>query len=310
MKKIKIFLASSITELKFDRLEVGDFVRQLNDIYFDRGVQFSLIKCDDYDNAIAAGGKQAELDREICDSELCFFLFFKKVGDYIRHEFEIALEAFRTCQRPKIVTYFKYVDTPEEATGDVRAFMQMLDDEIKHYYNIYQNIDTLKLGILMQIKLLKLDAEEPKVEGGKVTFGGMTVAETENLPVFSSNHTLAELKARLQHITQEYYSLREQYKNDLGNDDLHSPIPKSQARRRNSRRSSRKKRIRCSKRQGGCWKTRPRGSSLRGKSRRIVHLSAAITTTRSRFWTSARSWRNSPATRRCRRGMRSASRPM
>ncbi len=215
MKKIKIFLASSITDLRFDRLEVGDFIRQLNDIYFDRGVQFSLIKCDDYDNAIAADGKQSEFDREIRDSELCFFLFFKKVGDYTRHEFEVALEAFRNNKKPKIVTYFKYVETPDEAQGEVRAFMQMLDGEVKHYYNIYQNIDTLKLGILMQVKLMGLDAEEPKVEGGKVVFGGQTVAETSALPVFAGNASLAGLKEKYKALTQRYYELREKLSSDL-----------------------------------------------------------------------------------------------
>ena len=93
MKKIKIFLASSIEDLKEDRLQVGDFFRQLNEIYFDSGIHFSLIKCEDYDNSIVSGGKQREYDREIAESELVFFLFFRKVGDYTRHEFEVALEA-------------------------------------------------------------------------------------------------------------------------------------------------------------------------------------------------------------------------
>ncbi|MBO4983477.1 MAG: hypothetical protein J6D23_05410 [Clostridia bacterium] len=47
MKKVKIFLASSIEDLKDDRLFVGDFFRQLNEIYLDSGVHFSLIKCED-----------------------------------------------------------------------------------------------------------------------------------------------------------------------------------------------------------------------------------------------------------------------
>ena len=63
MKKIKIFLASSIEDLEEDRLRVGDFFRQLNDVYLDSGVQFKLIKCEDYDNAIAAAGKQAEYQK-------------------------------------------------------------------------------------------------------------------------------------------------------------------------------------------------------------------------------------------------------
>ncbi len=215
MKKVKIFLASSITDLKIDRLEVGDFIRQLNEIYFDRGVQFFLCKCEDYDNAISAAGKQAEYDREICDSELCFFLFFKKVGDYTRHEFEIALDAFKAAQKPKIVTYFKYIESPDEAQGEVKAFMQMLDGELRHYYNIYQNIDTLKLGILMQIKLMGLDTEEPKVENGKVVFGGQTVADTSALPIFTGNASLGSLKEKYSTLTQKYYELREKLAENL-----------------------------------------------------------------------------------------------
>ena len=219
MKKIKLFLASSINDLRIDRLEVGDFIRQLNEIYFDRGVQFFLCKCEDYDNAIAADGKQSEYDREIRDSELCFFLFFKKVGDYTRHEFEVALDAFKTYKKPKIVTYFKYVETPDEAQGEVKAFMQMLDGEIRHYYNIYQNIDTLKLGVLMQIKLMGLDAEEPKVENGKVTFGGQTVADTAALPVFAGNASLSELKEKHRSLTEKYYELREKLSSDLDDEE-------------------------------------------------------------------------------------------
>ena len=80
MRRIKVFLASSIEDLREDRLEVGDFFRQLNEIYIDSGVHFSLIKCEDYDNSIVSGGKQSQYDEEIRDSELCFFLFYRKAG--------------------------------------------------------------------------------------------------------------------------------------------------------------------------------------------------------------------------------------
>ena len=91
MKRIRIFLASSITDLKFDRIEIGNFFRQLNDIYIESGIYFELAMCEDYDNGIALEGKQSELDKLICDSELVFFIFFKRVGEYTVHEFEVAL---------------------------------------------------------------------------------------------------------------------------------------------------------------------------------------------------------------------------
>ena len=206
MKKVKIFLASSIEDLKYDRLEVGDFFQQLNEIYLDSGIHFSLVKCEDYDNAIVTGGKQKEYDREIVESELVFFLFFRKVGDYTKHEFEVAIEAFRKNTKPKIVTYFKYVNSIDEANTEVKSFMQLLDGELKHYYNTYGNIDTLKLGILMQIKIMSLDKSELKIQDGAMILNGRSLVNTKNVPILSGNKTLTELtnkKCELQALLAE-----------------------------------------------------------------------------------------------------------
>ena len=200
MKKIKIFLASSIDDLREDRLQVGDFFRQLNEIYLDSGIHFSLIKCEDYDNSIVANGKQAEYDREISESELVFFLFFRKVGDYTKHEFDIALESFKTKEKPKIITYFKYVTNINEANDEVKLFMQLLDGELKHYYNTYGHIDTLKLGILLQIKLMSLDASEFKIQDGEVLLNGNSIVKTANVPILNGNKTLHELTQKKQEL--------------------------------------------------------------------------------------------------------------
>ena len=214
MKKIKIFLASSITDLYDDRLAIGDFFRQLNEIYIDLGVHFSLIKCEDYDNSIALSGKQSQYDGEIRDSELCFFLFFRKIGEYTLHEFDVALEAFKKNGRPKIVTYVKYIDDIQNAPEEVVAFMKRLDGEMRHYYNTYGHIDTLKLGVLMQIKLLGLDVSKENdvsVKDGKVVFMGESLLSTENIPIFSGNEGLAQLTERKKQITAELNEARSKY---------------------------------------------------------------------------------------------------
>lgn len=208
MKRIRIFFASSITDLRFDRIEIGNFFRQLNDVYIESGVYFELAMCEDYDNGVALEGKQSELDKLICDSELVFFVFFKKVGEYTKHEFEIALENFKSCKRPKIVTYFKTVDDADEAVQDVSDFMNMLDTELRHYYNIYKEIDTLKLGMLMQIKLMRLDNSELSIEGGKVMHGKTQIAETKNIPMFECNDKLNKLKAELSDAEKKYVSAK------------------------------------------------------------------------------------------------------
>ena len=212
MKTIKIFLASSIEDLESDRDKIGDFIRQVDEVYLRRNIHISLIKCEDYDNSIAIGGKQQEYDREIRESELVFFLFFRKVGEYTKHELEVALEAFRSQNKPRIVTYFKYVDDAEEVVQEVRDFMQLLDQELKHYYNRYNHIDTLKLGIIMQIKLLKLDSVQPKLEDGFVFWGGRPVVKAENVPMFRENKPLRELFERQRQLRSDLLQYRKAYK--------------------------------------------------------------------------------------------------
>ena len=219
MKKIRIFFASSIVDLKFDRIEIGNFFRQLNDAYIENGIYFELIMCEDYDNSISLDGKQSELDRLICESEIVFFVFFTKVGEVTKHEFDIALENYKNCNKPKIVTYFKCIDAPESAADDVRQFMTMLDSELRHYYNIYREIDTLKLGMFMQIKLMRLDSSELKVENGSLMHGKTVIADTEKIPMFRFNERLNELKARLASAEEKYRAAKVAFLKNGSDDD-------------------------------------------------------------------------------------------
>ena len=58
MKNVNIFLASSITELKEDRLAFGDFVRRLNDEYVRHGFYLRLFLCEDEEIAMVSTSKQ------------------------------------------------------------------------------------------------------------------------------------------------------------------------------------------------------------------------------------------------------------
>ncbi len=211
MKKIKIFLASSIEDLRDDRIAIGDYFRQLNEIYIDRGIHLSLIKCEDYDDSIAAGGKQSRYDAEIRDSELCFFLFYRKVGEYTRHEFEVALEAFKNSEKPKIVTYFRAVEGANDAQENVIGFMRLLDEELHHYYSLYGHIDTLKLGILMQIKLLGLDSSTVSLVDGEVRLNGETMLLARNVPMLNGLDSLRELTERKRELTAAKDAARATY---------------------------------------------------------------------------------------------------
>ena len=214
MKNIKIFLVPSSNAVMGDMTGVRDFFRQLNEMYFDSGINFSILNANEM--------TENELEEHVADSDLSFFLFFEDVSDYMRRCFDIFFESFKNTDKPKIVTYFKYTESPNDMTEAVREFSQMLGNELKHYYNNYNSIDTLKLGILMQIKVMRLDASQITIsDDGKICLNGQPVADTSKIPMFEFNDRLNELKSRYDELTKEWGRLRTLRMDDPNNEELY-----------------------------------------------------------------------------------------
>ena len=227
MRKIKIFIGSSIEELKDDRVAIGNFFRQLNDLYLDNGLYFQLVMCEDYDDSIEADGKQSKYDKEIEDSELSVFIFFKKVGEYTEHEFEVAYSHFKKELRPKILTVFKCVNDKNELFSSVQYFADKLDKELKHYYKTYSNTDSLKLWLIMQIKSMGLDQSMVEFKGGKVLVNGESIAVYSNAPAFCNHEELAKLKGELERIKSDYLRCKASYLENPNDLDLYLEYSKT-----------------------------------------------------------------------------------
>ena len=214
MKNIKIFLVPSSDAVMGDMTEVRDFFRQLNEMYFDSGINFSILNANEM--------TENELKEHVADSDLSFFLFFEDVSADMRSCFDIFFESFKKTDKPKIVTYFKYTESPNDMTEAVREFSQMLGNELKHYYNNYNSIDTLKLGILMQIKVMRLDASQITIsDDGMICLNGQPVADTSKIPMFEFNERLNELKSRYDELTKEWGRLRTLRMDDPNNEELY-----------------------------------------------------------------------------------------
>ena len=214
MKNIKIFLVPSSDAVMGDMTEVRDFFRQLNEMYFDSGINFSILNANEM--------TENELKEHVADSDLSFFLFFEDVSAVMRSCFDIFFESFKKTDKPKIVTYFKYTESPNDMTEAVREFSQMLGNELKHYYNNYNSIDTLKLGILMQIKVMRLDASQITIsDDGMICLNGQPVADTSKIPMFEFTERLNELKSRYDELTKEWGRLRTLRMDDPNNEELY-----------------------------------------------------------------------------------------
>ena len=212
-KVISMFLASSIKDLREDRLSIGDFINQLNTIFYSQNVFINLYKCEDesMDHSICIGGSQKSLNECIAESDLCLVVFWHKVGDITKQELQIALKAFELQNRPKIVVYFKRLENGETMSEEIRQMRDLVDIELLHYHREYSHIDSLKLGIITQLQVHGFLRVDMDVEQEHVSISGRRVASTRNIPVYSQNREYLDLFRRCRIAEENCVYLRMQY---------------------------------------------------------------------------------------------------
>ncbi|MBR2861810.1 MAG: tetratricopeptide repeat protein [Clostridia bacterium] len=222
MKKINIFLASSIVEFAQERMAIENFIRNVSDSFEDNyNVKLQPLLCENLDDAYTLVRKQEEYNQKIRESDFCFFIFFTKVGTYTREEFSVAREQFEQSGKPKIYTYFKIV--PEgEAEQSVYDFMAELDKTFSHYYGTFSHIDTVKLRILLSLKLQEMDYLKLSTQNGKCLVDGEEVLSLKNVSEFANNQLLTFQEQNLEKLDQEYYSLKAKYNSSLDNEDFYT----------------------------------------------------------------------------------------
>ena len=210
-----IFFASSITELELERLKLTNFVNGLSAHYLEKFFEIRLLPiiCEDEDPCMAHAGKQAEYDQAIRDSRMCFFVFYKKVGEYTVHELEVAKDAFDKTELPKIYFFFKKPHG-EEFSSEVVGLQSKLDKDFGHYYNFFDDIDTVHLRIVLQIMQQVLPEVSVKLKDGKVTANDLPIPGVDpmSLPEFKNNRDLARLREEYDKLAAECEGLYEEFK--------------------------------------------------------------------------------------------------
>ena len=94
-RRIVIALSSSVNEFHRERVELGDFIRHLNQIIYNRrGISLDWRVCEDESRHIRHSIFQDEFDGDIRQSRFLFVLIGKRFGEFTEHEFYLALELF------------------------------------------------------------------------------------------------------------------------------------------------------------------------------------------------------------------------
>ena len=120
MKKIKVYL--SVEEsLESDKLEISNFIRDLNERYKkNSNLYFQLLT-----------KKDKIKEEEIKESELFFILFQNDLNESNKKEFDIAYQTFEKESMPKITTYIR--NGAKKESSSVLEFLTYLDEKLGHY---------------------------------------------------------------------------------------------------------------------------------------------------------------------------------
>ena len=201
MKKINIYLAVA-DSLKDEELEISNFIRDLNDKYENFDIYLKLI---------------TNKEIEIPSSELFLVLFCDDAKNETKKEFEIAYQNFVASSNPKIATYIKKSNNP---TKSLQEFIQYLDEELKHYYSLYENLDTIKLNIVLWLKNLGLEEGKVEAKDNKLYISGEEVLELSNIPIIKNNQDLKKIKKQKEELEAKYWKLKEEVLEDEDNEEL------------------------------------------------------------------------------------------
>ena len=192
MTKIHIFLGSSLDELHLDSETMGNYVRKLNDIYMDRDIWIQLDRGDELE----------EYNEEIQQSDIFLVLFYNQAGKDTIEQFHKALKQFQNTGAPAILTFFRQGEGYDPKQS-VLEFMDDLGEQLGHYFKKYTHIDTVKLVLLLQMKLMKLDVPI-EVEESVITVAGKQVLTLENIPMWAENIDFQSLKKQYQACERAY----------------------------------------------------------------------------------------------------------
>ncbi len=185
MKTVKLFIGSSITDLKLERYKLMSFILGLNNIYHDRGVFFECYICEETPTYMRIGGSQEKHNDYIrSDADAAFFMFFRKAGEFTVKELELARRAFSQRGRPEVYIFFR--DPGSEPEEEIREMMRSALEDFGRYYRTFDAMDTVYLEMLFTLAELMPESPEISVRDGSFFLNGERIPgiSADRIPAF------------------------------------------------------------------------------------------------------------------------------
>ena len=154
---IKIFLASS-EELKEERQQIELFISKENRKLCQQNIFLDLIIWEDLKHSFQGQRDQDYFNQKMLECDIVICLFFKKVGNFTKEEFEVAYQKLKAGGKPHyLYVFFKSGNVAIEDIDKAILEIKALKDEIAGFEQIYKTFKSnsdLILQLENQIDLI------------------------------------------------------------------------------------------------------------------------------------------------------------
>ena len=145
MRTIKIFLASS-GELSEERKEVKLFISDENKKLVKKELFIELVVWEELIHTFRGERIQDYFNEKMFKCDIVLTLFFKKVGQFTKEEFELAYKKLKEGKKPQFLyIYFKKCKIDMDEIDEEILKINQLKKEIQKYGQIYNSLILLKI---------------------------------------------------------------------------------------------------------------------------------------------------------------------
>jgi len=156
-QNIKLFLASS-NELNEERQEIELFLSRENRRLYYQNIFLNLIIWEDLKHSFSGDRIQDYFNREMLKCDIVICMFFKKIGNFTKEEFDKAYNHFKKGKKPRhIYVFFKSGEVDIDEIDEDILKIRKLKEEIKEAEQIYKSFksnDDLVIQLKKQLDLI------------------------------------------------------------------------------------------------------------------------------------------------------------
>ena len=142
---VKVFLASSITELKHERRDISALGDDISNLVSNDNIVVRFIKCDNFHEGNLGEHDLKAIDEKIRGCDISMFVFKTKAGEWTRHEYDVA-RALQKEQNHRIFIYFFPIPDEKKEPSLKNFQRQLFNDGI--FWEECERLSEVRLKII------------------------------------------------------------------------------------------------------------------------------------------------------------------